>query len=109
MVRYLCQLARVSRSGYYRYFSDEVEAKRQTRHQADESVKDIILKAFHFRCRPKSARQVKMTLKHQYQITYNLKRIRRIKKLISFVQFAKQILIEEWQKQQRNIGHYRTF
>lgn len=53
MVRYLCQLVGVSRSGYYRYFSDKAVAKRQTDHRADEAVKVIILKAIHFRRRPK--------------------------------------------------------
>ncbi|MFJ8101159.1 IS3 family transposase [Lysinibacillus sp. NPDC096212] len=85
MVRYLCQLVGVSRSGYYRYFTEEAEMKRQTLHQADEKVKEIILKAFHFRRRPKGARQIKMTLEQQYQITYNLKRIRRIMKKFQIV------------------------
>ncbi|WP_342505824.1 IS3 family transposase [Sporosarcina sp. FSL K6-2383] len=86
MVRYLCRLIGVSRSGYYRYFSDEAVAKRQTDHQADETVKDIILKAIHFRRRPtKGARQIKMTLERHYQITYNLKRIRRIMKKFEIV------------------------
>jgi len=86
MVSYLCRLVGVSRSGYYRYFSDEAVAKRQTDHQADETVKDIILKAIHFRRRPtKGARQIKMTLERQYQITYNLKRIRRIMKKFEIV------------------------
>ncbi len=53
MVSYLCRLVGVFRSGYYRYFSDEAAAKRQTDHQADETVKDIILKAIHFRRRAK--------------------------------------------------------
>ena len=43
MVRYLCQLVGVSRSGYYRYFSDEAVAKRQTDHQADETSDKITL------------------------------------------------------------------
>lgn len=85
MVRYLCQLVGVSRSGYYRYFTEETKAKRKTCHQADEVVKEIILKAFQFRRRPKGARQIKMTLEQQYQITYNLKRIRRIMKKFQIV------------------------
>ncbi|MEY9970028.1 putative transposase, partial [Lysinibacillus sp. RC46] len=70
---------------YYRYFTEEAEMKRQTLHQADEKVKEIILKAFYFRRRPKGARQIKMTLEQQYQITYNLKRIRRIMKKFQIV------------------------
>lgn len=78
MVRYLCQIAHVSRSGYYRYFSKEAIRARQKQDEADEVVKEIILKAYHFRGRKKGARQIKMTLENQYGITYNLKRIRRV-------------------------------
>ncbi|WP_407083019.1 IS3 family transposase [Paenibacillus polygoni] len=78
IVRYLCQIAHVSRSGYYRYFSKEAMQARQKQDEADEVVKEIILKAYHFRGRKKGARQIKMTLKNQYGITYNLKRIRRV-------------------------------
>jgi len=85
MVRYLCQLVGVSRSGYYRYFTEKAEAKRQARHQADKVVQAIVLKAFQFRRRPKGARQIKMTIERQYQLTYNLKRIRRIMKKFDIV------------------------
>lgn len=85
MVSYLCELVGVSRSGYYRYFSEKARLNRQTRNQADEEVKEVILKAFNFRRRKKGARQIKMTLENQYQITYNLKRIRRIMKKFKIV------------------------
>jgi len=85
MVHHLCEIAEVSRSGYYRYYSDEAETKRQVLHQDDEKVKEIILKAFHFRPRKKGARQIKMTLETHFQITYNLKRIRRIMKKFGIV------------------------
>lgn len=45
-----------------------------------EKVKEILLRAYHFKGRKKGARQIKMTLAGQYGITYNLKRIRRIMK-----------------------------
>ncbi|WP_376747968.1 IS3 family transposase [Lysinibacillus boronitolerans] len=80
MVRYLCEVLEVSRSGYYNYFKEESLQKRAMKHQADEVVKEVILKAYRFRRRHKGARQIKMTLYHQYGITYNLKRIRRIMK-----------------------------
>ncbi|STX10366.1 Integrase core domain [Kurthia zopfii] len=70
----------VSRSGYYNYFTEKSEQKRTAKEESDEAVKEIILKAYHFRGRKKGARQIKMTLENQYQITYNLKRIRRIMK-----------------------------
>jgi inorganic pyrophosphatase/exopolyphosphatase len=80
MVSYLCEVAGVSRSGYYNYFSTLSEEKRNHREAKDEEVKEIILKAFHFKRRKKGARQIKMTLEGQFQVVYNLKRIRRIMK-----------------------------
>ncbi|MCP1152163.1 IS3 family transposase [Peribacillus sp. FSL K6-5616] len=78
MVSYLCILAGVSRSGYYNYFSLESQERRKLRDKTDEAVKEIILKAFHFKNRKKGARQIKMTLAGQFNIVYNLKSIRRI-------------------------------
>lgn len=80
MVSYLCSVMEVSRSGYYNYFTEKSEQKRTAKEESDEAVKEIVLKAYHFRGRKKGARQIKMTLENQYQITYNLKRIRRIMK-----------------------------
>ena len=45
----------------------------------------VILKAYHFKRRKKGARQIKMTLKGQFNIVYNLKRIRRIMKKYDIV------------------------
>lgn len=78
MVSYLCTLAGVSRSGYYNYFSLGSQERRKLRDKTDEAVKEIILKAFHFKNRKKGARQIKTTLAGQFNIVYNLKRIRRI-------------------------------
>lgn len=78
MVSYLCILAGVSRSGYYNYFSLESQERRKLRDKTDEAVKEIILKAFHFKNRKKGTRQIKMTLAGRFNIVYNLKRIRRI-------------------------------
>ncbi|WP_337988626.1 IS3 family transposase [Lysinibacillus sp. JNUCC 51] len=80
LVSYLCDVMDVSRSGYYNYFSEKSAQKRMAQEQGDEVVKEIILKAYHFRGRKKGARQIKMTLENQYGITYNLKRIRRVMK-----------------------------
>jgi transposase InsO family protein len=80
MVSYLCDVAEVSRSGYYNYFSLESQERRKQRDKSDEEVKEIILKAFHFKRRKKGARQIKMTLVGQFKVVYNLKRIRRIMK-----------------------------
>jgi len=78
MVSYLCDVAGVSRSGYYNYFSAKSQEQRKQKDVQDEIVKEIILKAFHFKGRKKGARQIKMTLAGQYNVEYNLKRIRRI-------------------------------
>lgn len=70
----------VSRSGYYNYFTEKSAQKRIVKELEDEALKEVILKAYHFRGRKKGARQIKMTLKNQYGIIYNLKRIRRVMK-----------------------------
>lgn len=85
MIRYLCEVMEVSRSGYYTYFSEPSVQKRAMKNQADEIVKEVILKAYRFRRRHKGARQIKMTLQNQYGMTYNLKRIRRIMKKFEII------------------------
>lgn len=78
MVSYLCDAAGVSRSGYYNYYYLQSKEQREKRDTQDEVVKEVILKAYNFKGRKKGAKQIKMTLQSQYNITYNLKRIRRI-------------------------------
>ncbi|UOY92331.1 IS3 family transposase [Ectobacillus sp. JY-23] len=78
LVKYLCEVAGVSRSGYYNYFSAKSQKCRQQKDENDHVLKEHILKAFHFKGRKKGARQIKMTLAGQFQVVYNLKRIRRI-------------------------------
>ncbi|GIN88938.1 transposase [Heyndrickxia sporothermodurans] len=85
MVSYLCTIAGVSRSGYYNYFSVKSQEQRKRKDEKDEVVKEIILKAFHFKGRKKGARQIKMTLAGQFDVVYNLKRIRRIMKKYSII------------------------
>jgi putative transposase len=80
MVSFLCEVAEVSRSGYYNYFSLKSQNRRKQNEKKDEKVKKIILKAIHFKRRKKGARQIKMTLAGQFSVVYNLKRIRRIMK-----------------------------
>lgn len=85
MVSFLCETSGVSRSGYYHYFSSKSQEKRNQQETEDLKLKETILKAFHFKRRKKGARQIKMTLEGQFQITYNLKRIRRIMKKYKIV------------------------
>lgn len=80
MIRYLCSVTGASRSGYYHYFSLNSQEGRQQRDNQDEILKETILKALNFKKRKKGARQIKMTLEGQFNIIYNLKRIRRIMK-----------------------------
>ncbi len=85
MVKYLCEISGVSRSGYYNYFSAKSQEQRRRKDKKDEEIKKVILKAFHFKNRKKGARQIKMTLAGQFSVVYNLKRIRRIMKKYSIV------------------------
>lgn len=80
MVKYLCEVSSVSRSGYYNYFSQKSKEQRKRKDEMDTVAKELILKAFRFKGRMKGARQIKMTLAGQFQCVYNLKRIRRIMK-----------------------------
>lgn len=85
MVSYLCESVGVSRSGYYNYFSSRSVAKREEREKNDKVLRDNVLKAFKFKGRKKGSRQIKMTLEGQFDIVYNLKRIRRIMKKYSII------------------------
>lgn len=76
VIRYLCELSEVSRSGYYNYFaSKDIRMKRE---QCDLKHRDLILKAFNRRGYMKGSRSIKMILKNEFNIVYSLKRIRRI-------------------------------
>lgn len=85
MVSYLCAIAGVSRSGYYNHFSLYSQDQRKRQGDQDELVKGIIVKAYQFKGRKKGARQIKMTLDGQYNVIYNLKRIRRIMKKFEII------------------------
>lgn len=80
MLSYFCQLAGVSRSGYYNYFSLKSMNSRDKRDIKDSESHKNILSAFNFKNRKKRARQIKMTLENEFDIKYNLKQIRRIMK-----------------------------
>lgn len=80
MVSYMCNISCVSRSGYYKYFSNSTIEKRKSNEVRDLESKENILSAYNFKNRKKGARQIKMTLNNYFGINYNLKRIRRIMK-----------------------------
>lgn len=80
MVSHLCKVAGVSRQGYYNYFSAKQVERRKDQEKKDEALRDLVLKAYKFKNRKKGARQIKMVLAGQFNVVFNLKRIRRIMK-----------------------------
>ena len=72
----LCQIAGVSRSGYYRWCAS-VDIRR-TREDADRRDFDLILEAYRYRGYDKGARGIHMRLLHQPGIIMNVKKIRRL-------------------------------
>lgn len=76
-VRDLCQIAGVSRSGYYNWLASETN--RQQKEEQDRKDFDIILKAYQFRGYDKGVKGIKMRLLHlEPPIIMNQKKIRRL-------------------------------
>ena len=81
-ISYMCQIAGVSRSGFYAWMgAASARQKRETRDQADF---EIILEAYRFRGYQKGARSIYMRLLHQ-GIIMNIKKIRRLMKKYGLV------------------------
>lgn len=78
MVKFLCLQAGVSRSGYYNYLNSE--KSRKERETKDLKSKDLILKAFNRKGYKKGARSIRMILENDFNVVFNLKKIRRIMK-----------------------------
>lgn len=68
MVKYLCQIADVSTSGYYKFLKST--EFRKYRGANDLKAKEIILKAFNHRGYKKGSRSIKMTLENEFGIKY---------------------------------------
>ena len=76
MVKYLCKIADVSTSGYYKFLkSTDLKKYREAN---DLKTKQIILKAFNHRGYKKGSRSIKMTLENEFGIKMNRKKIQRI-------------------------------
>lgn len=75
-ISYLCKVAGVSRSGYYKYIS--TKDNRNQKELRDLQAKEMIIKAINFRGYKKGSRSIKMTLQNEYDITMNRKKIQRI-------------------------------
>ena len=78
MTNYLCNCIGVSKSGYYTYLSNE--NKRIEKDKEDKEDFEWILKAYKFKKRKKGSRQIKMVLDNEFNIHFNLKKIRRLMK-----------------------------
>ena len=81
-IQLLCEIAGVSRSGYYNWCKNE--EKRQLQEEKDKTAFDLVLEAYKFRNYPKGARGIYMRLLHQ-NIRMNLKKIRRLMKKFGLV------------------------
>ncbi|MBO4999351.1 MAG: IS3 family transposase [Bacteroidaceae bacterium] len=73
----MCELAGVSRSGYYNWIRSE--SARQLREEQDMADFQRILKAYNYRGYAKGARSIHMRLLHE-GVRMNLKKIRRLMK-----------------------------
>lgn len=83
-VTMLCDIAGVSRSGYYRWIGGAVEREKQER--KDQADFELILTAYTKRGYDKGARGIYMTLVHQIPpVVINVKKIRRLMKKYGLV------------------------
>ena len=82
-IQRMCEMARVTRSGYYRYLNQKTGiSKRQLQ---DEIDMEFVKKAFHYKGWKKGARQIKMRLERDFGLLMNLKKIRRLMKKANLV------------------------
>ena len=72
----MCEIAGVSRSGYYNWCASE--GTREIREDADRKDFELILTAYRFRGYDKGARGIHMRLLHDPGIIMNVKKIRRL-------------------------------
>lgn len=80
----LCDIAGVSRSGYYRWVS--AEEYRREQEEKDRADFEIILKAYNYRGYSKGARGIYMNLLHlEKPIKMNIKKIRRLMKKYNLI------------------------
>ena len=78
-VAMLCEIAGVSRSGYYQWIKSENKRKEKEEH--DRRDFEIILQAYQYRGYNKGAKSIYMRLLHQEEpIIMNIKKIRRLMK-----------------------------
>lgn len=73
---HLCEIAGVSRSGYYRFLN--THEIRRTRDEKDATDFNIIKKAYDFKGYSKGSRGIYMALKNVFGVVFNLKKIQRL-------------------------------
>lgn len=82
-ITWLCGIAEVSRTGYYRWLANSHQ--RAQKEELDRKDFDLILGAYNYRGKDKGARSIKMFLLHKKGIVMNLKKIRRLMKKYGLV------------------------
>ena len=75
-IRKMCEIAGVSRSGYYNWCASE--GARKARDEADPKDFELIMEAYRYRSYAKGARSIHMRLLHEPGIIMNVKKIRRL-------------------------------
>ena len=76
MIRHLCEVAGISRAGYYSHLKSK--DKRKVRDKKDTELREVILKAFDHRGYKKGSRSIKMVLEQEFHLIINRKCIQRI-------------------------------
>lgn len=79
-ISYMCKIAGVSRSGYYRYVKNLTSDAYLLREEKDKEDFKLILNAYQFKNRHKGARLIKIVLEREFNTIMNLKKIRRLMK-----------------------------
>jgi len=74
-IRWLCEIAQVSRSGYYAWFKQE--EKRKEREKQDRTDFELILEVYQYRGYAKGSRSIDMRFL-QTGIVMNRKKIQRL-------------------------------
>ena len=76
-ISYMCKIAEVSRSGYYRYVKNLTSDAYPLREEKDKEDFELILNAYQFKNRHKGARLIKIVLEREFN---TIKKIRRLMK-----------------------------
>lgn len=84
-IAYLCQLAFVSRSGYYNYFSEKSFSSRIKRNEQDAKNIRIVKEIINYKGFKKGSRTIKMLLLTKKNIIWSRKKIQRLMRKYNIV------------------------